>query len=212
MVLKTFILILSIFLFGACEKSSVPEVELEEILEKKKEQEPISDDFDYMSLVDKKEFSMLKLYKRKAKDMYYSEAWINDDIVFHHKGKIGTEGETFEREVDVNLSEEENIVKVLKPSIEAGYKDISEQRVLLLIEYKLTGSEIEKNLAKRHELQDWLNSKLGWTGLGRCDGGSIGSGTMEVSAFVINYEVAKKLLERELKGTKFANYTRIYKE
>ena len=210
--MKIFILILCAFLLSACEKSSVPEVELEEVAEKKKEQEPTVDNFDYMSLVDKKEFSMLKLYKGKANDMHYSEAWVNDDLVFLHKGKIGTEGETFESGFDVNLSKEANIVKVLKPSIEAGYKDISEQRVVLLLEYKLNGSDLEKELTKRHELQDWLNEKLGWTGLGRCDGGSIGSGTMEVACFVVNFDVAKQVLERDLKGTKFADFSRIYKE
>ena len=107
---------------------------------------------------------------------------------------------------------QENIVKVLKSSIEDGYKDISDQRVILIIEYKVDGFGTEKDLDKRYELQDWLNSKLGWTGLGRCDGGSIGSGTMETASFVVNFDLAKKILERDLKETKFANYTRIYKE
>ena len=61
-------------------------------------------------------------------------------------------------------------------------------------------------------LQDRMDEKLGWTGLGMCDGGSIGSGTMEVCNFVVDFALAKSVIEQDLAGTEFANYTRIYDE
>lgn len=62
------------------------------------------------------------------------------------------------------------------------------------------------------ELEDKLNDILGWNGLGYCDGGSIGSGTMEAACFVVNFDIAKRVVEEELKGTEFADYNRIYLE
>ncbi len=69
-----------------------------------------------------------------------------------------------------------------------------------------------EDLNKRHKLEERMNERLGWTGLGECDGGSIGSGTMEVCNYVIDFDIAKKVIEDDLKGTIFSDYTRIYDE
>ena len=69
-----------------------------------------------------------------------------------------------------------------------------------------------KDLEKRHALEERMNETLGWTGVGHCDGGSIGSGTMEVCCFVVDFDTAKRVIEEDLKGTKFADYSRIYEE
>lgn len=81
-----------------------------------------------------------------------------------------------------------------------------------MIEYQIDGMGSEGDLSKRHQVEDRMNETLGWTGLGACDGGSIGSGTMEVCNFVVDFDVAKKVVEEDLAGTEFANYTRIYRE
>jgi hypothetical protein len=57
-----------------------------------------------------------------------------------------------------------------------------------------------------------MDETLGWTGLGACDGGSIGGGTMEVCNFVVDFDVAKRVIEEDLAGTEFADYVRIYRE
>lgn len=69
-----------------------------------------------------------------------------------------------------------------------------------------------KDLDKRYELQSRMDETLGWTGLGHCDGGSIGSGTMEVCCIVIDYDLAKEVIEADLDKTEFADYKRIYCE
>jgi len=56
-----------------------------------------------------------------------------------------------------------------------------------------------------------MDEVLGWTGLGHTDGGSIGSGTMEVGCVVVDFDIAKKVIEQDLKNTEFADYTRIFK-
>ena len=83
---------------------------------------------------------------------------------------------------------------------------------ILLIEYKIEGMGNSLDLDKRHELEDKMNETLGWTGLGMCDGGSIGSGTMEVCCFVVDFDTAKKIIETDLADTKFSDFTRIFKE
>lgn len=57
-----------------------------------------------------------------------------------------------------------------------------------------------------------MNETLGWTGLGNCDGGSIGSGAMEVCCFVVDFDTAKSVIESDLEGTEFAGFSRIYDE
>jgi hypothetical protein len=67
-------------------------------------------------------------------------------------------------------------------------------------------------MSMRHALEERMNETLGWTGLGYCDGGSIGSGTMDVCCFVVDFKIAKRVIEKDLKNTKFADYSRIFDE
>jgi hypothetical protein len=69
-----------------------------------------------------------------------------------------------------------------------------------------------EDIEKRNRLQSRMDGILGWKGLGHCDGGSIGNGTMEVCCFVVDFDIAKSAIEKELEGTEFADYIRIYDE
>ena len=81
-----------------------------------------------------------------------------------------------------------------------------------MIEYAVEGMGTTEDLDKRHRLEERMNETLGWTGLGNCDGGSIGSGTMEVCCLVVDFIVAAKVVSADLAGTEFSNFTRVYKE
>lgn len=61
-------------------------------------------------------------------------------------------------------------------------------------------------------LQKKMDEVLGWTGIGNCDGGSIGSGTMGVCCLVVDFDIAKQVIESKLKDTEFSNYTKIFDE
>ena len=78
--------------------------------------------------------------------------------------------------------------------------------------YNVRGVGTAADLSKRHKLEERLNETLGWTGLGMCDGGSIGSGTMEVCCFVVDFALAKSVIEADLQGTEFSDFSRIYDE
>ena len=79
------------------------------------------------------------------------------------------------------------------------------------MEYAINGFGDGCDIDRRHQLEDHLNELTGWLGLGYCDGGSTGSGTMEVFCQVVDFALAKEALERELKGSQYDGYTRIYR-
>ncbi len=156
---------------------------------------------------------MLKLYKRIKRVLHYHEAWVSGSKLTEHWGIVGEQGESREHKRNKKLAAEADIERVLAAPLAAGYEPIdAEDQTILLIEYPVEGMGTTKDLDKRHALEDRMNETLGWTGLGNCDGGSMGSGTMEVCCYVVDFEVTKRVIENDLKGTEFGDYTRIYDE
>jgi hypothetical protein len=157
---------------------------------------------------------MIKLYRRVAQGQTrYHEAWVEGDVVVEHWGAIGERGATRRHPINLSLSEEENLEKVLGAARREGCRPIPiEDHAVLLIEYSVQGMGTAADVEKRHRLQDRLDNVLGWAGIGHCDGGSIGSGTMEACCYVVDFGVAQRLVAEDLSGTEFADYTRIYEE
>jgi hypothetical protein len=79
----------------------------------------------------------------------------------------------------------------------------------LIVEYALDTWGTPDDLERRHKLEDQFDDLIGWLGLGHLDGGSIGSGTMEIALLVVDYGIAKAALERATKGTEMEGFTRI---
>ncbi|MGV3608923.1 MAG: hypothetical protein ACO1RA_21140 [Planctomycetaceae bacterium] len=156
---------------------------------------------------------MLKLYKQVDGVLHYHEAWCNGPKMTEHWGVAGERGESKEHKRAKGEEEEAAVERVLQSALEQGFAPIEyEDHAILLIEYAIDGFGTPTQLKKRHALEDRMNETLGWTGLGMCDGGSIGSGTMEVCCFVADFDVAKRVIENDLKGTEFSDYTRIVRE
>jgi hypothetical protein len=104
------------------------------------------------------------------------------------------------------------VQKQIDEKLKKGYTEFNKDNVSFLeIEYKIDSFGTEEDLDNRHKLEGKLDEVLGWTGLGHTDGGSIGSGTMEIGCIVVDFDIAKKVIEDKLKDTKFADYSRIYK-
>jgi hypothetical protein len=157
---------------------------------------------------------MLKLYRFSDTQNEYWETW-EDDSGNHlvHWGVLGTRGNT--RTVQSNISQQDTsiIQEEINDLVSGGFAPIDpENHAILMIEHAVEGMGNSSDLDKRHRLEDRMNETLGWTGLGACDGGSIGSGSMEVCNFVVDFETAKRVIEQDLAGTEFADYTRIYVE
>jgi hypothetical protein len=155
---------------------------------------------------------VLKLYKFTDSKKEYWETWENDDGSHTvHWGELGTTGQSKEVKSSLLRKPEKIIQKEVDEMVSNGFRPIEEE-FTLLIEYAVDGMGTKEDVEKRHRLQDRMNETLGWAGLGNCDDGSIGSGTMEVCNFVVDFEVAKQVIENDIKGTEFENYTRIYDE
>ncbi|MBS0264153.1 MAG: hypothetical protein JSS02_19610 [Planctomycetes bacterium] len=156
---------------------------------------------------------MLKLYKRVNLVLQYHEAWVNGAKITEHWGVVGERGTTAEHKRNKKLAEEENLEQVLAKPLVDGHAPVElDDHAILIIEFPVKDMGTRQDLNKRHALEERMNETLGWTGLGHCDGGSIGSGTMEVCCFVVDFAIAKRVIEEDLKQTKFADYSRIYDE
>lgn len=142
----------------------------------------------------------------------YWETWDNDDGTHTvHWGELGTTGQSIEVKGSLLKNPEKIIQKEIDEMVSSGFKPIDNE-FTLLVEYAIEGMGTVQDIEKRYRLQDRMSETLGWSGLGHCDGGSIGRGTMEVCNYVVDFEVAKRVIEKDLKGTEFENYTRIYDE
>ena len=162
-----------------------------------------------------KESGMLKLYKTVDGALHYHEAWIEDDngIAVEHWGKVGERGTSKPHPLPEDADEDEFLERVLADAVQAGYAPFDDEHVkIMLIEYAIVGMGSKADHKKRQALEARLDDLLGWTGLGNCDGGSIGSGTMEVCCFVVDFELASSTIKSDLAGTEFTDFTRIFLE
>lgn len=156
----------------------------------------------------------LTLYNKIDGKLHFWQTWDDkekSELIVSY-GIIGTEGkyDIF----DLVPQTYEDIGDKIEQLAKEGYRPIDiDNHAILIVEYNVTGDfGTSEDLEKRHKLQDLLGEILGWTGLGNCDGGSVGAGTMEVCCYVVDFGIAKKVIEAKLKGTEFENFTRIYNE
>ena len=157
---------------------------------------------------------MLKLYKEADGVVSYWETWDNDDkSATVHWGQIGQRGKNRVVKSELLSNFRKKVQKEIDEKIKQGYKPVDEDdHARLLIEFKVDDMGTPDDIEKRTRLQSRMDETLGWTGVGHCDGGSIGSGTMEVCCFVIDFGVARQVIEKDLADTEFSNYTRIFNE
>ena len=157
---------------------------------------------------------MLKLYRLDANPARYWETWEADEgshIV--HWGILGERGEYKTLWPSDGQPVSETIQREIDALIPQGYGVVDDDdHRILLIEYAVKDFASPEELKKRHRLQARMDETLGWHGLGHCDGGSSGSGTMEACCYVVDFNIAKAVIETDLKGTEFADYIRIYDE
>lgn len=157
---------------------------------------------------------MNTLYKKENNNLKFIQFWddSNGSTVLNY-GDVGIEGEYKEFKNNKDGLMSLKVENIIEQKISEGYSVFDEENFpRLIVEHKVEGMGNTNDLDKRYRLESLLKELLGWTGLGDCDGGSMGSGSMEVCCFVVDYEIAKKVVEEKLKDTEFADYSRIYLE
>jgi len=138
---------------------------------------------------------MLKLYKHEESKILYWETWKYRSTFIMHWGEVGTFGET-------KRVYRPGIVKIEEDKMRnQGFEEIEELKYLI-IQYKVDGFGNNEDLNIRYEIQYLLDETLGWTGLGHCDGGDIGSGSMNIACLVVDIELAVKVIVNALKEKK----------
>jgi hypothetical protein len=156
---------------------------------------------------------MLKLYKKNGEQLHYWETWEPDDkssIV--HWGFVGDQGQQLLIGENSHPHYRKIVEQVIQERLAEGYTELDEdQMVFIEVRFVIDGFGSEADLDKRHRLEDRLNETLGWTGLGHVDGGSIGSGSMEVGCVVVDFEIAKNIIEKDIENTEFGDYAQIYR-
>lgn len=154
---------------------------------------------------------MIKLYREKPEGIEYWETWEHEGVHTVHWGRLGERGQSEKVRDSFFRSAEKVVAGRIEEKLREGFHETGDQNVLL-IEYAIAGMGTAEDLDKRHRLENRMNETLGWTGLGHSDGGSSGSGTMEVCCLVVNFDIAAKIIAADLAGTEFADFTRIYRE
>ncbi|MEI7728203.1 MAG: hypothetical protein WCO56_01450 [Verrucomicrobiota bacterium] len=156
---------------------------------------------------------MTKLYRKSEEGIHYWETWDDDGVHTVHWGKLGERGQNKVLKNFFFRSVEKDVQSQIEKKKAEGYQEVSiEQHHVLMIEYAVQGMGTTTDLDKRHRLQERMDETLGWTGLGHCDGGSIGSGTMEVCCLVVDFDIAMEMIQADLRGTEFGDYARIFRE
>lgn len=154
---------------------------------------------------------MIKLYKGTPGGVLYHEAWSADLTITEHWGKLGELGSTRDHELSEVDDPDDVLEAVLAPARATGFSELDDDELrLLLIEYRIDGMGSAADLRKRHALEDRMNEVLGWVGLGQCEGGTIGYGKMVVHCLVVDFELARRVIEADLAGSAFADYARIF--
>jgi hypothetical protein len=155
---------------------------------------------------------LLKLYRLSELRQEYWEIWeTRDGTQIVHWRELGTKGQSKEITATTAEAAREAMQVQIDLVTKRGFA-VNEGFVVLIIEYQIDGMGNTADLEKRHRLQDRLDETLGCTGLRACDGGSTGGGTMEVCNFVVDFEIAKSVIEDDVANTEFSDYTRIYVE
>lgn len=147
---------------------------------------------------------MLKLYRVTERGIEYWEAWATDKEVTLHWGKLGEEGENRDIPIKPGINPNDTIRSEAKPIRAAGFKALMRSQLRsVVIQYTIEGHGNTTDLDKRVAVEELMNERLGWTGLGHCDGGDIGSGTMNIFCYVVDAKIAAPVIVRELEARGF---------
>jgi hypothetical protein len=113
---------------------------------------------------------------------------------------VGEEGETRELPHEAGLHPSEIIKREAKPLRAAGFKPRKTKELhSVVIQYKVAGRGTVNDHDRRVRVEERMNECLGWSGLGHCDGGDMGSGTMNVFCYVVDAAIAEKVIVKDLK-------------
>ncbi len=143
---------------------------------------------------------MRKLYKRDGERLLYWETWDDDGKHIMHWGEAGDEGETQALRSGLFRDAEKSVAEEMARREREGYAEIDEEELqAVFIQYRAEAWGDLEDPEKRQAMQDLMDDALGWTGLGHCDGGTIGSETINICCLVVDAKLAAPVMVQALK-------------
>jgi hypothetical protein len=156
---------------------------------------------------------MLKLYKEIDGQLQYWETWETwgreEESAIIHYGVVGQRGVDYEIKSDDSKNFKEKVQFEIEQKLSEGFKEIDDKQMAKFdIQIPIdTFFANDEALKKRYKLYKRLDQLMGWTGLGHADGEGSGMGMMDVGCVVVDYEIAKNVIEQDLKGVElYSNY------
>ncbi|MEO7719405.1 MAG: hypothetical protein ABIY70_24650 [Capsulimonas sp.] len=145
---------------------------------------------------------MIKLFK--APDSYW-EGWVHDSALTIHWGRVGEKGEA-KTGRPVSGDPQPFLEQFAAEQRAEGFRDRTDEDYTdFVIQYRIDGFGSENDIGRRHEIESLMDECLGWTGNGHCDGGDIGSGSMNVFCMVFDVQAAYRTIWSELTERKWEN-------
>ncbi len=86
---------------------------------------------------------------------------------------------------------EKEMKELADEQLAGRYKKLDEEELIaFVLQYEYADDQLEEALEKRYQVQEVMDEALGWSGNGHCDGGDIGSWTINIFIFVIDVDKA----------------------
>ncbi len=151
------------------------------------------------------------LYKRIDGALHFRAATAGDGLVAFRQGIVGTRAPATQHPLRADEDPTPLLERLLEPARAEGFAAIDlDEQATLLVEYASRDDDPEAT--DRWDVQAHLDELLHATGLGECDSSTSGTGSVEVCCFVVDFALAKRVIEADLRGGPFGNYRRIVRE
>tara|TARA_A100000171_G_C2139965_1_gene154264 strand:+ start:8602 stop:9078 length:477 start_codon:yes stop_codon:yes gene_type:complete len=156
---------------------------------------------------------VFRFYKKSRGHQYY---WEIEDIdttsSMIHFGRVGQEGTKRFLKSGSGGYHQEKINKQIKFVLDQGYsKLIRKDYQILVIEYEVEkkGAPLDYQAA-RYQLEFLLKEILKRYGLGCFDENNSGSEFTRFYCYVVDFELAKEIIDQALKKMNFKSFSKIY--
>jgi hypothetical protein len=141
----------------------------------------------------------LKVYRTVDGVTEYWESWNEGTEAFIRSGKVGeiSEVRKFTMKDPRQASE---LMKEIDRVQKTGFTPREmEQMIQVVIHYRLERWGSTEDHDRRVKIEDLMNDCLIPTGLGYCDGGDIGNGTINIFCEVVDAAVAERIIVDKLR-------------
>jgi predicted DNA-binding WGR domain protein len=143
--------------------------------------------------------TVVRAYRRANGRHRYREFWFDGRQVVEHWGIVGKRGRNKASRVSGRDEAQSLLDRFGKRALKAGYRIAAASafkplRIRLATPAKTSR---QSGMLRRHRLEDLLDERLGWAGLGYCDGGDAG-GTTAIYCMVVDRRIARSEIAKVL--------------